>query len=84
MKRLIWRLLNAPLLFMIVGFGVALATSIFNSYPLHYFQPDLIFLVVIWCSLRRTFTEGGVLTLLFALLAVSSGNNSSNFSYFFG
>lgn len=69
MKRLVWRLLNAPLLFLILALSVSLVTSLFNSYPLHYFQPDLIFILVIWCALRRTFTEGGVLTLLFALLA---------------
>lgn len=69
MRRLVWRLLNAPLLFLILCLGVAVTTSLFNSYPVYYFQPDLIFITVIWCSLRRTLTEGGFLTLAFALIA---------------
>jgi hypothetical protein len=67
--RILLRLLNAPIFVLLVTIGVALQTSLFNSYPFLYLQPDVILLAVIWCALERKFFEGGVLTLIFANIA---------------
>lgn len=64
MNKLILRFLNTPLVFLISLLGIGLQTSLFNSYPFLYLQPDIILLLVIWFSLKRNFTEGGALTLL--------------------
>ncbi len=66
MIRLVLRALNAPLLLLLCILGIALQTSLFSFYPLLYLQPDIVLLVVIWCALRRSFFEGGILTLLLA------------------
>jgi len=71
MTRLLWRLANAPLFVLIVAIGVAIQSSLFNSYPLLYLQPDVVLIAVIWCALRRGFDEGGILTLIFAAVAES-------------
>ncbi len=68
MKSLILRTLNAPLFVLMMAVAIAIQSSLFNSYPLWYFQPDVILISVIWCALRRTLTEGGVLVLIFASL----------------
>jgi hypothetical protein len=69
MTRLLLNTLNAPALILLAAIGVALQTSLFASYPLLYFQPDIVLLIVIWCALRRRFTEGGILTLILANIA---------------
>ena len=66
MTQFLLRILNTPILFVAVLVGVAIQTSCFASYPLMYLQPDIVLIVVVWCALRRDFTEGGILTLLFA------------------
>ncbi len=66
MTRIILRALNTPLLIVIISLCIALQSSLFSSWPFLYFQPDIVLLVVVWCSLRRSFLEGGVLTLIFA------------------
>ncbi len=45
---------------------IATQTSFFRYYPLHYLQPDILLVGVIWCALKRAFTEGGILTLVMA------------------
>lgn len=69
MNRLLYRFANFPALILMVAIGIALQTSVFNSYPFLYLQPDVVLLAVIWCGLRRGFTEGGILTLIFAHMA---------------
>ena len=66
MIRLILRALNGPFLILFVAMGIAIQSSLFASWPLLYFQPDVVLLVVVWCALRRNFTEGGVITLIVA------------------
>jgi len=63
------RFLNAPGLILITVVGIAIQTSLFVSWPFNYFQPDIVLLIVVWCALRRGFTEGGIITLLTANLA---------------
>lgn len=71
MKRLWLRFLSGPAFVLLVAMALAVQSSLFNFPILHHFQPDLVLLAVIWCALRRTFTEGGILTLLFAVVAES-------------
>jgi hypothetical protein len=49
--------------------GIAIQTSLFVAWPLYYFQPDIALLIVVWCALRRGFTEGGIITLIVANMA---------------
>ena len=69
MIRLLLRWLNAPALVLLAAIGVAIQTSLFATYPLMYLQPDVVLILVIWCALHRSFTEGGILTLIFANIA---------------
>lgn len=66
MTRILLRSLNAPGLILIALFGIVLQTALFRSWPLNYLQPDIVLIVVIWCALKRDFTEGGILTLILA------------------
>lgn len=69
MTRILLQFLNAPLFVLLALVGLAAQSSLFNSYPLIYLQPDLILIAVIWCGLERDFTEGGILTLIFSYVA---------------
>ena len=69
MIRLFLRAANAPALILIVALGIAIQTSFFASPPLSYLQPDVVLIAVVWCGLKRSFTEGGILTLLFGNVA---------------
>jgi rod shape-determining protein MreD len=69
MTRIILRLLNGPLMIFVVCLGAAIQSSLFLSFPLNWMQPDLLLLLVVWFSLKRSFTEGGILTLLLGQIA---------------
>lgn len=66
MIRLVLRFLNGPILVLFVAVGIAVQSSLFASWPLLYLQPDIVLLAVVWCALRRNFTEGGAITLIAA------------------
>jgi hypothetical protein len=66
MVNILLRFLNAPGLIVMSILGIAIQTSLFTSWPLTYIQPDIVLLLVVWCALRRGFTEGGILTLIMA------------------
>lgn len=69
MNRAILRFLNSPILVFFTLLGVAIQTSFFTFWILPYLQPDLVLLIVLWCALRRSFAEGGALTLILANVA---------------
>ncbi len=69
MRPVVLKTLNAPILVIILTFLVAIQSSLFNSYPLMYLQPDVVLVAVVWSALRRDFAEGGVLTLILANIA---------------
>ena len=69
MFKLFLRALNAPALIFLVAIGVAIQSSLFGIYPLRYIQPDVVLIVVIWCALKRSFVEGGILTLILGNVA---------------
>ncbi len=77
MTRIILRLLNGPLMVLLFCLGVAAQTSLFISFPLNWVQPDLLLLLVVWFSLKRDFTEGGVLTLILGGIAESHSSSPS-------
>jgi cell shape-determining protein MreD len=67
--RILLRAWNAPGLVLFAAIAVAVETSLFPGNSLRFFQPDLLIFLVIWCSLKRDFTEGGLLVLIFANIA---------------
>lgn len=69
MKRLIFRALNPIFLILLVALALVVQSTLFHAYPLQLLQPDLVLVAVLWCAFRRTFTEGGILTLVFAEMA---------------
>jgi hypothetical protein len=69
MNRLILRALNSPILVLLTAIAIAIQTSLFAAWPLRFFQPDIVLLIVIWCGLKRDFLEGGVITLIIAEIA---------------
>jgi len=69
MNRLLLRTLNAPLLILLVALSVAIQSSLFQSELLSMVQPDFVLIAVIWCGLRRSFTEAAILTLIFGEIA---------------
>lgn len=79
MKRLIWKGLNAPLFILLVIISIGIVSAVFNSEWLRYFQPDIVLIAVIWCALRRRFTEGGMLTLVFSMIAESHSSAPRGF-----
>ncbi len=79
MRSILLRFLNAPFFVLIVAAAIAVQSTLFNSYPLWYFQPDLVLIAVIWCALRRTLTEGGLLTLVFALIVETHSSSPAGF-----
>lgn len=81
MRSILLRFLNAPLFILIVATAIAVQSTLFNSYPLWYFQPDLVLIAVIWCALRRTLTEGGILVLVFASIVESHSSAPAGFFY---
>lgn len=66
MTRIILRALNGPILILLITLGLALQSSLFSSWPILYFQPDIALLFVVWFALRRGFEEGGIITLIIA------------------
>lgn len=79
MRNILFRFLNPPLFVLLVAAGVAVQSTLFNSYPLWYFQPDLVLIAVIWCALRRTLTEGGILVLIFGSIVETHSSAPSGF-----
>jgi hypothetical protein len=65
-NQILLRYLNAPLLLLLTLLGLGIQTSLFSFWPLQYVQPDLVLFIAVWMALRRSFLEGGILTLLTA------------------
>lgn len=66
MTRLLLRAFNGPAVILFALIGIAIQTSFFSFWILPFLRPDIVLLIVIWCALRREFTEGGILTLILA------------------
>jgi rod shape-determining protein MreD len=68
MKAWLLKLLNVPGLFLIASGMMVIQSTLFTSYPLTFLQPDGILLLTLWISMRRNFTEGGLLVLMLGYL----------------
>ncbi len=80
MNRILLRMANAPLLYLMACLLVSIQSSLFLSFPLNWIQPDLLLALVIWVALKRGFIEGGVLTLLLGhLLELHSSSPQGTF-----
>ena len=66
MTKTLLKLLNLPGLLLLALLGIGIQTSLFQFWPFQYFQPDFLLIIVIWVALRRSFWEGGWITLLIA------------------
>ena len=66
MTKIILKLLNLPGLLLLALLGIGIQTSLFQFWPLQYLQPDFLLIIVIWVALRRSFWEGGWISLLIA------------------
>lgn len=66
MTRILLRFFNFPGLILLTLLGVAVQTSLFSFWPLSYLMPDIVLIVVVWMALKRSFAEGGILTLIVA------------------
>ncbi len=77
MTRLFLKLLSGPLMFLLACVLLAFQSSFFLAFPLNWIQPDFLLLLVIWFTLKRDFTEGGVMTLLIGHLAEMHSSSPS-------
>jgi cell shape-determining protein MreD len=68
MKARLLKLSNFPGMLVIALFALTIQSTLFNHPSIAFFQPDLIIFFVVWVAIRRTFIEGGILTLLFGYL----------------
>ena len=68
MKARLLKALNVPGLIMIALISLALQSTLFSNATLAFFQPDIIVFLVLWVAMKRTFGEGGVLTLVFGYI----------------
>jgi len=60
--------LNIPALIFILCIGIGIQSALFSYQPLHYFKPEIGIFIVLWCALKRKFTEGGIVTLIAAYI----------------
>lgn len=68
MNRILLRLANLPLFFILALLLISIQSALFISFPLNWLQPDLLLGLVIWMALRRGFIEGGTNALLLGYL----------------
>ena len=69
MTKLFLKLLSGPLMILLACVLLAFQSSFFLSFPLNWLQPDFMLALVIWFTLKRDFTEGGILTLIVGQIA---------------
>jgi cell shape-determining protein MreD len=60
--------LNIPGLILIALICLALQATLFSNPAIAFFQPDMIIFLVLWVAMKRSFGEGGALTLVFGYL----------------
>lgn len=66
MTRILLSRLNGTILLLLGLIAISIQGSLFSSWPLNYIKPDSILWLVLWFALRRSFIEGGILTLILA------------------
>ena len=68
MKARLLKLSNFPGILVIALLAMTLQSTLFNHPSIAFFQPDFLIFFTLWVSVRRSFIEGGILTLLFGYL----------------
>jgi len=69
MKARLLKLSNFPGILVIALFALTLQSTLLYLPSIAFFQPDLLIFFVLWVATKRTFIEGGILTLSFGYLA---------------
>lgn len=64
MKSSFLRILNPIGFILFAAIAIALQSSLFRFWILPDLQPEWLLLWVVWCAMKRPWTEGGVLTLI--------------------
>ena len=65
MKARLLKALNLPGLILFALIFLTLQSTLFTNQTLAFFQPDAVLFLVLWVAMKRDFTEGGILTLIF-------------------
>jgi rod shape-determining protein MreD len=68
MKAKLLKMTNLPGILAFALLALALQSSLFNHPSIAFFQPDFLIFFTLWVAIRRSFIEGGILTLLFGYL----------------
>ena len=68
MKARLLKMSNFPGLLVLALFALTLQSTLFNHPSIAFFQPDILIFFTIWVAIRRSFIEGGILTLAFGYL----------------
>src|ERR1035437_810875 len=69
MKARLLKLSNFPGMLVIALCALTLQSTLLYFPSIAFFQPDLLIFFVLWVAIKRSFIEGGILTLLFGYLA---------------
>ena len=64
MTKTLVKLFNLPGLLLMALAAIGVQTSFFHLGVIHYLQPDFVLIFIIWAALRRSFWEGGWITLI--------------------
>jgi rod shape-determining protein MreD len=68
MKAKLLKLTNFPGMILLAMIALTLQSSLFNHPSIAFFQPDFLIFFTLWAAIRRSFIEGGILTLIFGNL----------------
>jgi rod shape-determining protein MreD len=68
MKARLLKLSNFPGILVLALFALTIQSTLFNHPSIAFFQPDFLIFFTLWVAIRRSFIEGGILTILFGYL----------------
>jgi len=68
MKARLLKLTNFPGMLVLALVALTIQSTLFNHPSIAFFQPDFLIFFTLWASIRRSFIEGGILTLCFGYL----------------
>jgi cell shape-determining protein MreD len=64
MKARVLKALNIPGMIVMALLLLTLQSTLFNHPTIKFFQPDAVLFLVLWLGIKRTFVEGGIMTLI--------------------
>ncbi len=68
MKARLLKFSNFPGMLVIALLALTLQSTLFNHPSIAFFQPDFLIFFTLWVAIKRSFIEGGILTLCFGYL----------------